>query len=702
MRIPYIYYIVLTVLLLMPQRSNAQTAPDSTDVFFRHLELNEVIVTGLTSHTKYRDAATPMSIVTSQDLRHAAATNIIDALSSQPGISQVTTGSGISKPVIRGLGYNRVVVVTDGVRQEGQQWGDEHGVEVDASDIHSVEILKGPASLMYGSDAIAGVLVMRQQPVSIDGEKRIRWSNEYQTNNGMYATSANFTGRQGAWHWDLRFSGRSAHAYKNKYDGWVSGSQFAERAFSSLVGTENKWGFLRLKLSHYAQTPSIVEGERDEMTGRLLHEEGKLTTYGHTLPFQRVAHSKAILDNMIRLKGGQLRTIVGYQLNHRREYEEQHDLYNLRMMLHTLTFDVRYLSDDVSGCKSTIGTSGMYQRSLNKGEERLIPDNHLFEMGVFGMLSREVGPVVFSGGLRFDRRHVHGSAYEEEGVLRFVDFTRHFSGLTGSLGAVWHANEHWDVRMNVSRGYRAPNISELGSNGVHEGTQRYERGNKDLKPEYSLQWDCGVDFSGPRLNANAMFFVNQMEHYIYAERGLEVSEEGLPVYVFQQAKARLIGFEASLDFHPVHALHLYSAFSYVHSVARGVAREARHLPMTPAPHWLSEVKWELTHSGKSLNNAWLAAQVDCYLRQSCIYEVNQTETPTPSYTLLNLSAGADVMYHKHKIAELEVALTNLTNRAYQSHLSRLKYTDWNNLTGRQGVFNMGRDFIVKLLIPIQL
>ncbi|MBR1412861.1 MAG: Plug domain-containing protein, partial [Prevotella sp.] len=130
---------------------------DSTDVFFRHLQLNELVVTGVTGDTKLKNSTAPISIVRPKELRATSSTNIIDAIAHQPGISQLTTGSGISKPIIRGLGYNRVVVMSDGVRQEGQQWGDEHGVEVDGNSVNSVEILKGPASLMYGSDAMAGV-----------------------------------------------------------------------------------------------------------------------------------------------------------------------------------------------------------------------------------------------------------------------------------------------------------------------------------------------------------------------------------------------------------------------------------------------------------------------------------------------------------------------------------------------------------------
>ena len=196
---------------------------DSTDIFFSHLQLNEVTVTGVTGDTKLKHATAPVSIVTPQLLRSTASTNIIDAIAHQPGVSQLTTGGSISKPIIRGLGYNRVVVMSEGVRQEGQQWGDEHGVEVDGNSVGSVEILKGPASLMYGSDAMAGVVILHAQPTLAEGEMKANVSTEYQTNNGLFGYHLSVAGNQKGFVWDARWSQKLAHAYKNKYDGYVPG-----------------------------------------------------------------------------------------------------------------------------------------------------------------------------------------------------------------------------------------------------------------------------------------------------------------------------------------------------------------------------------------------------------------------------------------------------------------------------------------------
>ena len=670
--------------------NGGQQVGDSTDVFYRHLQLNEVMVTGVTGGTKLKHSTAPISVVTGKELRQTTSTNVIDAVAKQPGMAQISTGGGISKPVIRGLGYNRIIVMNEGVRQEGQQWGDEHGVEVDGQNVGSVEILKGPASLMYGSDAMAGVLILHGTPSPLEGEVRANASTEYQTNNGLFAYSLNGAGNHGGFVWDARFSDKMAHAYKNKYDGYVPGSQFRERAGRLMLGLEKKWGQSHLTWTCYHLTPSIVEGERDEETGALERcEDVGVKTYKKKLPFQQVKHYKAVWDNSFNLSAGTLKAIVGYQQNRRQEFEESADEYELFFKLHTVTYDVRYLTHEFDGWKLAVGVNGMWQQSKNLGEESLIPAYRLFDIGGYATTSKNLRNWTLNGGLRYDHRH--------------LDFhSRSFSGMTGSVGAVWNATEQLNVRMNVARGFRAPNMSELGSDGVHEGTVRYEQGNAHLDSEYSWQADLGVDFESRHVSAQVALFANRIENYIFAKRVNVVMEEGYNTYEYTQGDARLLGFEVGVDVHPIHRLHFGNTFSYVNARQLNQSEETRHLPFTPAPRWTSEVKYELTHHGKVLNNAYVALGMECYLRQNHYYKADQTETATPSYTLLNLSAGSDLMIGKKKVAELYLTAENLFNRAYQSHLSRLKYTEINQATGRMGVYNMGRNVVMKVVVPIEV
>ena len=689
--------------------------------------LSEVVVTGLTGTELISRSPSPVSIISPHELHSTPSTNIIDALSRQPGVAQVTTGSGISKPVIRGLGYNRILVVNDGIRQEGQQWGDEHGVEIDPQRVHSVEILKGPASLVYGSDAMAGVIIFHDDPVMPRGTMSANASGEYQSNNGLWAYSADFAGNRGGVVWNWRWSQKAAHDYENKYDGRVVNSRFAENALSGLLGINRRWGYSHLKLSLYQLKPGMTEGERDPETGNLLggdeEDGGGPKSYKSMEPYQEVKHYKAVLDNTFLIGDGSLKVIAGYQNNGRQEFhhhehhheeglhhdedEHHHDEEEcgLHFVLHTLNYDVHFLPSEYRGWKSSVGVQGMYQKSENHGDEFLIPAYNLFDAGAFATTCRSWGVFHVSGGLRFDTRHLHSHRLmtEDEG-LRFAAFKRTFNGLTGSLGAICNLSDQANLRLNISRGFRAPNLSELGSNGSHEGTLRYEVGNSNLEAEYSWQADLGFDYSSPVVSAQAALFANHIDNYIFAQRGTETAvgpeHDGLPVFHYAQGTARIAGGEASIDIHPVEALHFENAFSYVSSVQLHQPRDRRYLPFTPPARWLSTLRYDIVRDGKTLNNTFVALEMDHNFRQGRCFTAYDTETPTPAYTLWNLSAGTDFRHNGRRVATVFVFAHNIFDCAYQNHLSRLKYADVNPVTGRRGIFNMGRNIGVKVSVPL--
>ena len=472
------------------------------------------------------------------------------------------------------------------------------------------------------------------------------------------------------------------------------------RCSFSLTGLMRSWGFTNLKFGYYNLNPSIVEGERDSVTGELLSENENLLTYRHGLPYQRVYHYKAVSESFINFSSGHLKVIAGYQQNRRKEFEESMDEYGLYLQLHTLNYDVRYVSEEMSGWKFSTGLNGMGQKSLNLGDEFLIPDYALFDAGVYATASKNLARWNLSGGLRFDYRYLNAKGLEEDGEVRFEDFTRHFSGITGSVGATCEVTERLDVKLNLARGFRTPNISELASNGEHEGSLRYEIGNHDFKSEYSLQADLGLDYATRYFELHSAVFANHISNYIYLHRIDSIIEPDLMTFAYAQGEAMLMGFEASVDIHPIHALHVGTAFSYVQARLLQQPEEMRWLPMTPAPRLSTDVKYEITHDGEVLNNAYVAVRMDWFLKQDHFYAAYNTETMTPSYLLLGLSVGTDVLVKGKKVAELSVIVDNLTDVCYQDHLNRLKYADFNVVTGRQGVFNMGRNVVFKLTVPI--
>lgn len=642
--------------------------------------LGEVVVTGLTGSSLADKSPSPISVVTPVELQRTSSTNIIDAVSRQPGVSQITTGNGISKPVIRGLGYNRIVVVNDGIRQEGQQWGDEHGIEIDPQTVHSVEILKGPASLMYGSDALAGVLVMHEDPVMPLGKMAANVGGEYQSNANLWDYTVDFAGNQQGLVWNWRWSEKDASEYGNKHDSKVYGSQFHERALTGMLGLNRSWGYSHLKLSAYHIKPGLVEGERDEETGGLEPSEA----------FQKIRHYKAVLDNSFLVGDGSVKAVVGYQQNRRQEFEGEEEP-GLDFRLHTVNYDVHYQSPAIGRLTYATGLSGMWQHSENLGDEFLIPSYKLFDIGAFASATYSLDRLTLSGGLRYDNRHLHSYEQADEGEPRFADFSRNFRGVTGSLGAIYNLTDRLNLRLNLSRGFRAPNLSELGSNGEHEGTFRYEIGNSDLSPEFSWQGDFGLDYSSEVFSAQLSLFANHISDYIFLQRIVDDR------YQFTQGDARLWGGEVMVDIHPVEPLHFENTFSYVNARQLHQGEDARWLPFTPAPRWTSDLRYDIVRDGRHwLNNTYVSVGLECHLKQDNVHTANATETATPSYTLFNLSAGTDVRQNGCRLCSVYLTATNLFNRLYQSHLSRLKYAD------DGGVHNMGRNIGVKVVVPIAL
>ena len=681
--------------LLSPLFAAKAQVQDSTVV---HV-LEEAVVSGWAGNTTARQSAVPITLISSGELAHYNASNIIDAISHAPGLSQVTTGSGISKPVIRGLGYNRVVVVNDGIRQEGQQWGDEHGIEIDPQSVSSVEIIKGPASLLYGSDAMSGVIIFHGTPTLMPGTIVSTMSNEYQSNNGMIANSIFNAGHVKDLVWDARISQKDAHSYRNKADGVVYNSGFSEKAASGLLGVAKDWGYSHLRLGIYSLVPGLVEGEREE-DGSLANE-GELgdRQYGHALPFQRILHGKAVLDNSVRIGAGNMKILAGYQMNDRQEFEESEEESGLHFRLHTLNYDVNYRSGETAGWKFLTGIAGMYQRSMNLGDEFLIPAYALNDLGAFATAQKAFERWTLSGGLRYDWRHIDSEALEDEGEMRFEDFRSDYTGLSGSLGASFYPVEGLQVKANVSRGFRAPNISELASNGVHEGTERYEVGSYDLKSEHSLQFDLGVDYTSEKIALSLSLFANRMSSFVFSQRseGHEVIDDH-DVFRFVQGNALLFGGEAGFDWTIVPGLDFENSFSYVSGRLIGVDdEESKWLPLIPAPRLNSSLSYSFNVPSPSLSNLFVQAGVEAYFTKNRVHAAYDTETVTPGYTLLNASAGMDINVKGRRLLTVVLNGENLTNAVYQNHLSRLKYTDVNPMTGKMGVFNMGINVGVKLL-----
>ncbi len=687
------------------------------------VENQGVTVTGVTSATSTRNMPISVGLVRKSDLMQSTATNIIDALSKQPGISQVSTGPAISKPVIRGLGYNRVVVMNDGARQEGQQWGDEHGIEIDEASVSRAEILKGPASIMYGSDALAGVIHFITNTPSPEGIIKGNIFTSYQTNNGQVGLNGNIQGAKNGFNWNVYGSSKSAKDYKNKYDGRVLNSRFNEKNYGGYIGVNKRWGFSHLVFSSFNQNIGLVEGERDEVNGNFLlfpgsslerianHDE--LDSRELFTPKQNVQHYKIMSDNSFVVGASRLKLNVGYQENLRKEFGNPEDEAETELLfdLKTINYNLQWRLPEINNLETTLGVSGMQQRNINKGEESIIPDYSFFDIGGFAFAQKTIGQLVFSGGLRFDNRSINSKKLMDNSSIKFNAFKKTFSTFSGSAGFSYAPTEKVIIKVNTARGFRAPTLSELASNGAHEGTNRYEYGQLNLDAEKSLQFDAGVDMNYEHVSFSVSAFYNRINGFIFYQRLqnnmggdslISVDGEELEAFQYNQDDAKLSGLEASIDIHPhpLDWLHFINTFSFVRGRFDKEVDGTDNLPGIPAIRNISEIKATFDRGKKAVRNIYFLVEMDNTFNQKNPFTGYNTETETKGYSLLNAGLGAEFYNKEKSFLNIHFAVNNLTDKAYQNHLSRLKYTAVNNLTGRNGVFNMGRNFSFKLNVPL--
>ncbi|QNH61978.1 TonB-dependent receptor [Hymenobacter sediminicola] len=695
-------------------------------------EIGQVIVTGVSASTEMRRSPIPTSVVDQTRLRQAAATNAVDAIAHTPGLNQITTGAAISKPIIRGLGANRVITLNNGAKQEGQQWGDEHGIEIDEYSIDRAEIIKGPGSLLYGSDGLAGVInFLPAEPVE-DGRIIGSVAANYQTNNYQQGYSVMNAGNLNGFNWQVRGSGKVAADYRNRYDGRVYNSGFRELNGSGYVGVNKSWGYTHLTFNSFNQNLGLIEGERDSVSGSFVRTNSfgdeelvrgrGFSGYGLDVPRQQINHLRLGLDNNFVLGQHRLTLNVGWQQNLRREFGNplDSDENSLFFQLRTVDYALRWFLPEINGWHTTAGVSGMQQQNQNKGVEFLIPAYRLLDGGVFAVTKKSFGKLDLSGGLRYDIRHIKADALSLDadeqpvpagfGEEKFAGFRSTFRSASGSIGGTYNISEKWLVKANMARGFRAPNIAELGSNGVHEGTTRYELGEPDLKPETSFQLDGGVAFTSEHVGLTVDVFRNRISNYIFPRRiaaadgSDSLSADGDRVFRYGQGDARLAGGEISLDLHPhpLDWLHFENSFSMVRAIEFDQPEGQQYLPFIPADRLQSELRVNFRKVGRSrLHNLYARATLEHNFAQNRIFSAFDTETSTPAYTLVNAGVGTDIVSRSEKtLFSLYLAANNLFDVGYQNHLSRLKYTAVNYATGRVGVFNMGRSLSVKLVVPL--
>ena len=630
-------------------------------------EMDEVIVSTAFNKIQSQNVM-KVEHETIKELQQKGTATLIEGLATIPGVSQVSTGTSIGKPVIRGLSGNRVLVYSQGVRMENQQFGDEHGLGLNDAGIESVEVIKGPASLLYGSDALGGVLYFNPEKFADANTFKANLNQKLFSNTLGSNTSLGLKTSTENWKFLARGSYNTHSDYRVSGGDRVTNTRYNETDFKTAAGYSNAKFSTVLRYNYNDLDLGLPED------GIAAQSRSKNTE----LPRQTVFNHLLSLNSVVYFANTKLDVDLGYVTNDRSEFEDSNEA-SLHMKLKTFNYNAKYHLPKVGNLETILGVQGMHQTNANFGEELLIPDATTNDFGVFGTANYEWGTSsALQAGLRYDNRKIsseENGTVGEEGYFQAID--KSFDSFNAALGYKTDLAANFTMRLNLASGFRAPNLAELTSNGVHEGTNRYEIGNSELKTEQNFQTDLNLEYKTDHFEFFVNGFYNHINNYIYTSPAGTVIEENA-VFNYIQSNAKLYGGEIGLHVHPhpLDWLHYETAFETV--TAKNQSGD--YLPLIPANNWNNTLRGEFTIKDW-LTSGFATLNVSTTLNQD---NVSGFETRSAGYTLVNLGLGGTVKFGK-TVFDVNLNANNLFDKEYIAHLSRLK-TD--------GVANIGRNLVL--------
>lgn len=649
------------------------------------IETKEFVVSSV-YHSSQDENPVDVVQVDNKKLSQTASPTLMQQLTVVPGINIISTGLSIGKPVIRGLSFNRVLVYSDGVGLENQQFGEEHGLGLSEIGIEKVEVVKGPSSLFYGADAMGGVLhFITERPAAVNtivGD----FNTKYFSNTEGYSTNIGIKGASEMFRYRVRGGITSHSDYKQGNNARVTNTRFSESVLKAGLGFVSKWWSNDVNFSVLQTSVGIPEEIGVQSSSKNLEA-----------PFQLINDYVITSQNIFYIKKSHINLNIGYIENNRNEYEEgklNQSIYNfynkpasLNMKLRTISYDFKWHLPEYKRVELIFGSQGKKQKNRNYGEDNLIPDAEENQFGGFLLVKSNWNKFTSIGGIRYDVKNIHGlrtGVFGDEGYKR--EFKQMYDSYNTSIGATYQLNEKWLFRSNFATGFRTPNLAELSSNGVHEGSLRYEIGNLLLKTEQNVELDFGVEYINEHVSFIVSGFNNIIHNYIYLTP-LDSIIDDIPVYSYFQSDAKLSGLELTLDVHPhaMHWLHFETNFAMV--VASKFNGEP--LPRIPAHNVNNTIKMDFLKSSKKLKNSFFSISSTAYFAQN---RISDFEENTSAYFLISSSVGTTIQLETFPV-ELSFAVSNLFNERYSNHLSRLK---------PNGIYDMGRNFMISLKVPFSM
>ncbi|GHB55625.1 TonB-dependent receptor [Persicitalea jodogahamensis] len=642
----------------------------------------------ITAHRTDAPISQPLTTLSGSDLARTRGQSLGESLQGITGVTMLQTGSSIAKPVIHGMHSNRVLIMNNGVRQEGQQWGSEHAPEIDPFVATRLSVVKGAAGVRYGSDAIGGVVLVEPEELPIDKPISGELNAAAFSNGRQGATSATLQGGvKGLNGFGWRAQGtlkRGGNIRTPTY--FLDNTGSAERNFSLAAGYRKKGFGAEIYYSHFKTKIGIFSGSHIGSVTDLLNviQSGEpliKADFSYTInrPYQDVAHNLLKGEMHYHFSdGNRLKWVSAYQYDNRLEYDlhaPRNDSLatlnraELSFRLTTLTNDIIWDHKPLAGKLSgQIGVSTLYQYNLMDGRP-LIPNFDQWNIGIFGIERLVHNGWELEAGLRYDYRDL--TTYRFVNRLKTTDHFV-FHNASGTLGAGRNLNDRWSVRVNLGTAWRAPNVSELFSDGVHHGAAAYEQGDANLAPEKALNTIASIRYATDNLTLEVGGYYNYIRDYIYLKPQPEpilTVRGAFPYFKYNQTDATFKGVDLSADWKLSGHLSWISKLTYLR--VNDVRNDA-YLVMIPANRWENQLKYAWDSKGRwekmffALGNRWVG-------EQRRIPPGSDFAPPPSGYALWNAQLSGNLVFSEKKRVEVTLTVDNLLDTVYRDYLNRFRY-----------------------------
>ena len=689
----------------------------------KSLLLPDVVVTESYQQRQAKKSALAVDVVDQDFLRKHFTGNFMQAMENIPGVQAMDIGSGFSKPMIRGMGFNRIAVLENGIKQEGQQWGADHGLELDAFNIGTVNVLKGPSSLLYGSDAMGGVIDITSPPVpSVDmlfGDVTLLGKSVNGTLGGSFMLGI----KKSFWYAQVRYSEQHFGDYRIPTDTIVYLTQKMPvygRKLKNTAGIERNIGFFaqyqrqrykaNYSVSNVYQKTGFFPGAHGIPDVSRVEDDGD--SRNMELPYSKVNHLKVTTLQQYAWEKLVLSGDFGFQNNHREEWSVFHTHYGsqpvpekapekeLAFNLNTLSASVKVRFIGSSSWEHALGWDGQHQRNDISGYSFLLPEYYRSTTGLLWLTTYKPNNVIsVSGGMRYDYGYIHISSHEDayladylrkqgydEEQVEHYKWNSHavkkkFGDYSFSLGLVWTPSERHMVKANVGRSFRLPGANELAANGVHHGTFRHEQGDANLKSEQGWQMDASYNLRYNGFSISVSPFVSWFSNYIFLRPTGEwsVLPHAGQIYRYTGAEVLFAGTEATIDIHFLRSFNYRISGEYVYTYNCD-----EHIPLSFSPPF--SMRNTLTWQRKQV---MLYAEWQSIARQN---RVDRNEDRTPGANLFHLGGSLNIPIRGNQAIEITLTARNIFNTRYYNHLSFYRKVE---------IPEPGRNFQLLIKIPFK-